>query len=180
MSYGPHTNDFLLVEYGFTLPNNSCNSLSLDHIILPLLSSNQAATLKQDGFYANYTLTPTMPIACHRTQAALRLLNLPMRRYSAFVSGTDEGIVEQPKIDSYLLRLLEEYEREIMGMLELAEGLVVDDINSNGTVSRSKRKHLASGEEVGMRVTSEHRDALVGRWLQIRDIVNTAIRMSGD
>jgi hypothetical protein len=179
VTYGPHTNDFLLVEYGFTLASNANNSLSLDHVILPQLSSTQVATLKEDGFYGNYTLTPTNPPTCHRTQAALRLLSLPNRRYSAFVSGTDEGAVEQPKIDKYLLGLLEGYAREIMETLEEAEGLVVEEEKEGGRrTTRSKRKSILDGEDEE-RVTHEHKDVLVRRWKQIRDVVNAAIRELG-
>ena len=51
VSYGPHSNDFLLVEYGFILESNKCDSIPLDHLILPLLSTSQAASLREDKFY---------------------------------------------------------------------------------------------------------------------------------
>jgi hypothetical protein len=177
VTYGPHTNDFLLVEYGFALGSNANNSLPLDHVILPQLSSTQAATLKEDGFYGNYTLTPTAPITCHRTQAALRLLILPSRRYSAFVSGTDEGVVEQPKVDKYLLGLLEWYAREIMETLEELEG-VVEKKEGGGRTTRSKRKSMLETEDEE-RVTDDHKDVLARRWKQIRDVVNAAVRQLG-
>ncbi|KAF2709686.1 SET domain-containing protein [Pleomassaria siparia CBS 279.74] len=173
VSYGSHTNDLLLVEYGFTLATNKCQSLPLDHVILPLLSSAQVAILKEDGFYANYTLmSSSSPTICHRTQAVLRLICLPSRRYSAFVSGTDEGAVEQPKIDKYLLGLMEGYAREVMETLDEVDGLVVDDGQDQGKTTR--RSIMAEGEEGS--ITSEHKAVLASRWKQIRYVVNAAIQ----
>jgi hypothetical protein len=41
----------LLAEYGFILSTNKCDALSLDHLILPELSTSLADILKEDGFY---------------------------------------------------------------------------------------------------------------------------------
>lgn len=162
VSYGSHTNDFLLAEYGFILEENACDALALDHIILPQLSAAQLATLKEDGFCANYTLSPSAsssPAAaaaaaiCHRTQAVLRLLTLPHRRYAAFVSGTDDSAADQARVDAYLLGLLVKYERQVMEILEEVEGL--DE------------------------TASEQKDVLGRRWRQIRRIVRGAVGTLG-
>jgi hypothetical protein len=159
VSYGPHTNDFLLVEYGFILEANANDAVGLDHLIVPRLSSEQVDVLKEDSFYGKYTLFPKgneQGTSCHRTQAALRLLVLPERRYSAFVGGTDEGSrVEQGKVDAYLVGLLVEYERKIMEVVEEVEGYDVEG---------DERK-------------TEQRDMLVRRWKQIGDIVREAVRV---
>lgn len=152
VSYGPHTNDFLLVEYGFILANNGCDSLPLDHLILSQLSSEQVSLLKEDGFYGSYTLSPMAPTICHRTQAVIRLLTLPSRRYSAFVSGTDEGVGDQSKVNDYVAGLLVKYERQIMDILDEVEGLRVD-------------RQVKSGQK----------DTLLRRWRQVRHIVNMGI-----
>lgn len=122
VTYGPHTNDFLLVEYGFTLASNAHDSIPLDHVILPHLSSSQAATLKSDGFYGAYSLSAADAAVCHRTQAVLRLLCLPERRYSAFVGGTDEGGADQARVDGFLRGLLVGFEREVMERRDGVEG----------------------------------------------------------
>jgi hypothetical protein len=152
VSYGSHTNDFLLVEYGFILDTNACDSLPLDHLILSQLSSEQVEALKEDGFYASYTLSLTTPTICHRTQAVVRLLTLPSRRYTAFVSGTDEGVGDQGKVNEYLIGLLVKYERQIMDIMEEVEGL-----------------------DLGEEVTAGQQNTLLQRWKQVQTIVKTGI-----
>jgi hypothetical protein len=51
VSYGTHSNDFLIIEYGFILNTNKHDYTTLDHLILPLLSEEQEETLKEDQFY---------------------------------------------------------------------------------------------------------------------------------
>jgi hypothetical protein len=153
----------------------------LDHLILPLLSSQQTAILKEDGFYGKYTLfgpgaaaaaaeeaqeegeegeakegTRRQTQTCHRTQAALRLLTLPHRRYAAFVSGSDDGTPEQGIVNKYLANLLKKCERQIMDKVEEVEGLEVGS-DGDGTVSK------------------EQKDVLMRRWVQIRELVNGAV-----
>lgn len=152
VSYGSHTNDFLLVEYGFILNANGRDSLPLDHLILSQLSSEQVQVLKEDGFYGSYTLSPTVPTICHRTQAVVRLLMLPSRRYTAFVGGTDEGVGDQGKVNEYVIGLLAKYERQIMEILDEVEGL-----------------------RTGVDVTIGQQDTLLRRWKQIQTIVKTGI-----
>ncbi|KAF2488857.1 SET domain-containing protein [Lophium mytilinum] len=152
VSYGAHTNDFLLVEYGFILSTNAADTTTLDHLLIPQLSSSATSTLKEDGFYGNYTLSPTGP--CHRTQAALRLLHLPTRRYVAFVSGADDGAVDQAVIDTHLRKLLEEYQRVVMQAEEEVDAL-----------------------DVGVEV--EQKEMLARRWKQVGAIVQGAGRGHG-
>lgn len=161
------------MEYGFILDSNSCDSLSLDHLILPSLSDSQVANLKEDGFHGNYTLTPTAPYLCHRTQAVIRLLTVPERRYAAFVSGTDDGAKEQGRVDAYAIELLEKYEREIGEKMEQVEELVVDE---KRTRPRRKSRRLDEDSEGGRGVRQEQKHVLLRRWKQIREIVNQAMK----
>ncbi|KAF2648297.1 SET domain-containing protein [Lophiostoma macrostomum CBS 122681] len=176
LSYGTHTNDFLLAEYGFILPINKCDALSLDHIILPELSSSQADTLKEDGFYGNYTLTPTSStdpttLTCHRTQSVLRLLILPSRRYTSFISGTDDGSAEQIIVNAYLRNLIIAYQRQAM---EISEA--VDSLSTTSNDSANKEWIEDEGVLVRQRVLASQQEILRTRWEQIRGILNEAVR----
>ena len=174
VTYGSHTNDFLLVEYGFILDKNKHDSIPLDHLLLPLLDSDQVDALKEDGFYGNYTLSPSssstdtgLPI-CYRTQAVLRMLVLDSRRYSAFVSGDDDGSRDQARLNTYLADILTKCTRKIIEILEEVDQ--VDLGAKTGTDDKSDGKGKKS-------VVEGQRDTLVKRWKQIRDIVNKAVEV---
>jgi hypothetical protein len=172
VSYGAHTNDFLLTEYGFILESNKRDAVPLDRLIVPLLDAEQTAALKEDGFYGDYTLFKRggSEIICHRTQAVLRLLVLDSRRYSAFVGGFDHDVDrEQGKCYGYLVGLLTKYSRQVMDILEEVEGLKVDEANLGPKRGKSR------STEVETPVRAGQKDTLVRRWKQIRDIVNAAI-----
>jgi hypothetical protein len=170
VTYGAHTNDFLLAEYGFILDSNQNDSMPLDHILLPLFNTEQVDALKEDGFHGNYTLFAKEPTICHRTQAALRLLLLDNKRYSLFVSGDDDGIREQSRVNIYLADVLTKYSRQIIDTLEELERLEVDTSNRGGD-NKKRRISIVSGKGL---TKSEHRDVLLKRWKQIRELVNTA------
>lgn len=50
MSYGGHSNDFLLIHYGFTLECNELDFVFLDDLLLNLLDETQKGILKTHGF----------------------------------------------------------------------------------------------------------------------------------
>ncbi|KAF2747449.1 SET domain-containing protein [Sporormia fimetaria CBS 119925] len=150
-SYGTHTNDTLLAEYGFILEDNPHDAITLDHLILPDLTFKQYELLRMDKFLGNYTLSrgSPSPVTCHRTQAALRYLTIPYRRYAAFEAGLDEGTPEEQQIvDRHLVGLLEQYDRVFKTLLEDVEALE---------------------DKMG-----EQRATLKKRWVQIRCLVNQA------
>lgn len=125
VSYGCHSNDFLLIEYGF-LPYRSPSSsdrdqankwdeVLLDPLLIPLLHPAHLSLLDEEGFLGNYIFDKTG--FCFRTQAAVRLLLIPhsltfgetvdITRWKAFLKGADNGVQQQPRVDAYLLELLE-------------------------------------------------------------------------
>jgi hypothetical protein len=170
VTYGAHTNDFLLAEYGFILDSNQNDSIPLDHVLLPLFNTEQVDALKEDGFHGNYTLFAKEPTICHRTQAALRLLLLDNRRYSSFVSGDDEGNRDQSRVNIYLADVLTKYSRQIIDTLEELERLEVD-ISSE---EKDKKKRRISAVNRKRPTKAEHREVLLKRWKQIRELVNAA------
>jgi hypothetical protein len=162
VTYGPHSNDFLLVEYGFVLDDNLHDSFPLDHILIPLLSTEHVSALKEDGFFGNYTLfgAGKEETVCYRTQAVLRLLVLDSRRYSAFVAGDDDGAREQARLNKFLADVLVRYSREVVDVLE-----EVQDLDSGGKEEEEERRGIMEGQ----------RATLVRRWKQIQSMVNKAV-----
>ena len=71
-SYGEHSNDFLLAEYGFLLQDNRHDCVCLDDFILPRLSQSQQAEWSDRGGAENFLLSNSGP--CERTWIAMRLL----------------------------------------------------------------------------------------------------------
>ncbi|KAG7193384.1 uncharacterized protein KQ657_000802 [Scheffersomyces spartinae] len=95
-NYGPHLNDFLLVEYGFTSLLNKWNDLHLDSAILPLISPEQVEFLKENDYYENYTIDSNGELS-FRTQVVFALVsqgdwhtNTGKRKLSLFMQGYTE------------------------------------------------------------------------------------------
>ena len=55
-SYGGHSNDFLLTEYGFLLEKNQWDGVCLDDLILPRLDQKQKKSLEASDRLGNFTL----------------------------------------------------------------------------------------------------------------------------
>lgn len=96
VSYGTHSNDFLLVEYGFVLSRNRHDSVTLDHIILPLLSPLQKEILEQHAYLGSYYLTREG--ICYRTQVAIRAMVTSGKRIKEFLNGEYDGAKEEGKL----------------------------------------------------------------------------------
>ncbi len=146
--YGKHTNDFLLVEYGFVLAENSWDEVCLDDAVLPELSKEQKARLDERGFLGNYVLDAKT--VCYRTQVALRLLCAQPGQWERLVfEGEDGGEALQEAVDRLLVKVLRKY----MGVVE-------------------RTIHELEDLEVGQ---EEQRDMLCTRWRQIRGLINQTV-----
>ncbi|TEA11983.1 Ribosomal lysine N-methyltransferase set11 [Colletotrichum sidae] len=145
--YGRHSNDFLLVEYGFIMSENEYDEIRLDDVIIPKLGPAERELLKERGFLGNYVLDSEE--VCHRTQVALRTRVVNARRWAQFVDGFQDGDAEQGEVDALLRSMLVEYESDIEERIATVEKLEV--------------------------VEAFQRDMLVTRWRQIQDMVRTAI-----
>ncbi|CAG8973301.1 hypothetical protein HYALB_00000063 [Hymenoscyphus albidus] len=150
ISYGNHSNDFLLTEYGFIMPaeTNTWDEMPLSSSILPLLSPSQTELLQEEGFLGKYVLDKDG--VCYRTQVALRILCLPLGRWRRFVAGGDEGVRDQEVVDEYLV-----------GILRRLRRVVGEKI---GAV-----KKLKTGLE-------SQREVLGRRWVQIDGLLESAIK----
>ncbi|KAM0279672.1 hypothetical protein ACHAQH_004474 [Verticillium albo-atrum] len=150
--YGRHSNDFLLVEYGFILEgaSNEWDEASLDDLLLPRL--RKPATRRRDledaGFWGRYVLDAEM--VCFRTQVAIRSLVVPEWVWRTFAEGRDEGEGAQWQVDAELKTMLEEYEEQIEGTIKEVEAM----------------------DSVG---EAFQRDLIVQRWRQIQSIIGAAI-----
>lgn len=119
VSYGCHSNDFLLVEYGFLLDDNKWDDILLDPIITPIIGEKgrRKEVLEEEGFWGNYTMDKNG--VCFRTQAAARMSLVPeglagigggsleeglVRRFRRFLSGEDGGEREQGMVDEVVRR----------------------------------------------------------------------------
>ncbi|OPB38579.1 hypothetical protein A0O28_0016850 [Trichoderma guizhouense] len=146
--YGPHANDKLLVEYGFTLPSsvNPWDETCLDSYICPSLSSDQRHHLEAVGFWGKYMLDGQT--ACYRTYVALRMLCLPLNRWQDILDGTRDEDEDSVIIDAALLKVLTKYDADVTSALEQLEQLEASSV----------------GDE-------EMRGILTDRWLQIKHLV---------
>lgn len=92
-SYGPHSNEFLLCEYGFTLSQNKWNYVDITSFISLLFKPKQVQFLKEKGYYGDYTVNSDG--MSFRAEVALATLQEPepelSRRLNSFVEGTTDG-----------------------------------------------------------------------------------------
>jgi hypothetical protein len=122
ISYGNHSNDFLLAEYGFILGENQWDEISLDEVILPLFSEKQKLKLEETGFLGNFTLDRAR--VCYRTQVALRLLCMPLNRWQRLVTrGLGDEDEHQDVANAILLKALYAKLSHVHERLEQGEAL---------------------------------------------------------
>ncbi|SSD58298.1 uncharacterized protein SCODWIG_00059 [Saccharomycodes ludwigii] len=73
-NYGAHSNDFLLSEYGFVVPNNPSDFIDITPRVLKLLNPIQIAFLSEIGYLGDYTVT--YEDISFRTIVALALVSI--------------------------------------------------------------------------------------------------------
>lgn len=138
VTYGCHSNDFLLCEYGFILPtqSNKWDEVSIDTYILADLTPDQKRHLDAEGFLGNYIFDRST--FCFRTQAAVRMMliknpgsprnSTKVDRWRRYLIGREDGEREGAAVEEYLGDLLEKLRvrgREAWGHADdLAEGSV--------------------------------------------------------
>lgn len=117
VSYGCHSNDFLMVEYGFLLDANKWDDVVLDTVVGEVMKDGgrRREVLEEEGFWGNYTMDRNG--VCFRTQAAARMSLVPemvaglvdekteerlLGRFRRFLSGEDGGEREQGMVDGVI------------------------------------------------------------------------------
>lgn len=148
ISYGNHSNDFLLAEYGFCLETNQWDVVSLDSVLSPLFDEERRRLLEEADFWEHYTLD--VDSVCYRTQVAVRLLSMPSELWCVSMkSGFNEEDEYQELADHTLANILEVFLERIYGKMEELRSL-------------------------DSRLTCE-KDVLTRRWTQILSLVNTGL-----
>ncbi|EDU40734.1 set domain-containing protein [Pyrenophora tritici-repentis] len=146
ISYGSHSTDFLLTEYGFVPTENCWDVVCLDEAILPRLTQDQKDALKDRGFLGKYILDPKTG-GCFRTQVALRMLCCTREEWEQFVDF-EAGEEFAPRVRGTLKGILDSFVETIQKTVVDVEKLDVGRV--------------------------EQREALVRRWRQIeRTVVET-------
>ncbi|PNS19608.1 hypothetical protein CAC42_7452 [Sphaceloma murrayae] len=121
-TYGAHSNDKLLVHYGFTVPNSADDSISLDSAIMPNLTISQKHDLEAVGFLGNYSLTPSTNEICFRTQVALRARRQTSNEWEFFMNcGDDIGVDVEDSICRDLHRFISVDRKDRPGPLALCQ-----------------------------------------------------------
>ncbi|TID26320.1 set domain-containing protein [Venturia nashicola] len=123
VSYGTHSNDYLLVEYGFILAENKDDDTKLDHLILPMLTKSQTNLLEQHNYLGDYTLDRKG--VCYRTQVALRSTFTTAKKMEQFLAGEWDGEKDNARVNAKRNSILEKFQGEIE--LKLAEFVEMED-----------------------------------------------------
>ncbi|CCH41620.1 SET domain-containing protein 4 [Wickerhamomyces ciferrii] len=122
LSYGPHSNEFLLCEYGFHLSNNEWNDLDITEEVIDLMNDDQIEYLKKVGYYGDYTINKQN--VSFRTDVALAVLqerdDLTInRRLSALLNGISDGSFYKRRSKQILINILEKVKEDLERNLDL-------------------------------------------------------------
>ncbi|OBT64498.1 hypothetical protein VE03_05343 [Pseudogymnoascus sp. 23342-1-I1] len=116
ISYGKHSNDFLLAEYGFIMDENDADHTRLDSVVISQMDAQQLELVKDAGYLGNYVLDKNG--VCYRTEVALRALCIPARRWQRFVDSGDDGEHDQAMVDKLLTKVLKLYVEKAQNLIK--------------------------------------------------------------
>ena len=147
-SYGGHSNDFLLTEYGFLLEKNQWDGVSLDDVILPRLNQKQKKLLESRDHLGNFILQ-TVSGPDESTWDVLQVLASEDLSHQNGVNGKDHADRSRVGAKGLLRVLLEEFMNTVQ-----------------------QAKNAVQAEQAGQ---VAQRSTLLSRWGQIEVIVRRAI-----
>ncbi|CBF78584.1 hypothetical protein AN7340.2 [Aspergillus nidulans FGSC A4] len=123
MSYGPHSNDFLLVEYGFYLDDNPSDRVYLDDIILPKLTRSEKKELAERECFGNYEITASG--ADRNSMAAASIKYMSRQKWREYVDGVSEQGFDASRTAGIIRDWIEAYLQEctttIASLVELSK-----------------------------------------------------------
>lgn len=141
-TYGAHSNDKLLVHYGFICahqPNGHSpdDDIHLDHLIIPNLSQDVREQLQDVGFLGAYALLPATNELCFKTEVAVRAALQTSNEWEYFIAcGEDLSEDYSLKVRQFMYPLLVEYRKlavarcEAPGMIGLRWRQIMDAIDN--------------------------------------------------
>lgn len=150
-SYGDHSNDFLLAEFGFLLRNNAHDQVYLDQLLLPKLDAERRGFLEQRKRLGAFLLKPSSR-PCPRTVIALCLVCAPATDWKDIVDGKKSSKSTLTAANKLLQGILEAFLVEI-------------------TAHRRKVTALDNASDVC-------RTLLAERWDQIDKLVRKAVQLT--
>lgn len=134
LTYGAHSNDKLLVHYGFVcsyLPGeaNTDDDIRLDHLLLPKMTETVRDQLQDVGFLGGYALLPGTNELCFKTQVAARASLLTCNEWEYFIAnGEDLASDQTAAVKARVGPLLREYRRQAVERLEELDGVAVHEL----------------------------------------------------
>ncbi|ERF72088.1 hypothetical protein EPUS_05006 [Endocarpon pusillum Z07020] len=196
VSYGPHSNDFLFVEYGFLLrgTENTHDAVSLDSAILPALNTKQKRRLDTKGYSGEYTLLSPQAnggeaAVCWRTEVVAKIGLLSAQQWEGFVDGLvdEDDLGDEVKekarttIRTWVETTRQHAERSVSGLEVLAKDpngilkLFADDFENPEqaqvmTMSTDQRGDNNKITEREARIARRRYDLVLERWRQILHI----------
>jgi hypothetical protein len=134
-TYGSHSNDKLLVHYGFICTASDGgpspdDGIRLDDLIIPKLEPATRDQLQDVGFLGNYNLSPATNEICFKTEVAVRAALLSSNEWEYFISnGEDLGQDHSRHVRSYIVGIFITYWEDVFDILQKVD--LLEDGNAD-------------------------------------------------
>ncbi|KAK0723961.1 hypothetical protein B0T21DRAFT_293899 [Apiosordaria backusii] len=116
--YGRHSNDFLMVEYGFCPEENKWDEVCIDEVVLEEMTNEQKQKLEEKGFLGGYMIDERTPGGCYRTRVALMLKCVSSAEWERLVDeGEDGGEEVKRLVDRVVVKVLKKYLKKCKGAI---------------------------------------------------------------
>ncbi|QLQ82290.1 hypothetical protein HG537_0H00510 [Torulaspora globosa] len=137
LNYGPHSNDFLLNEYGFVLQQNRWNFIDISDEVTNLIDGDTVMTefLKNHGYWDNYTINYS-EISYRALVAISLLVTQDYRRIEKLLLGFISEDYFLPKISKKLHELLGKLLQDYRDLLQSLKDQPATSARNLGTIYR--------------------------------------------